>query len=69
MVKSLKFHSQLITVVSFKDIDSAMKDIGFVKEGSRHYIHPECKHLFIEFCGGPTIGIGDDTNIKPKELF
>ena len=38
-------------------------EIGFIKKG-RHYIHPECKHLFVEFPSGP-LGIGDDIDIRP----
>jgi len=44
-----------------KDIDSAMAEIGFYKNTGRHYLHPDCSHLYIEFCGGPLLGIGDDS--------
>lgn len=51
---------------TFKDrLPKAMKEIGFNKE-SRHYVHPECKHLFIEFPPGP-LAIGDDTDVKPSK--
>lgn len=43
-----------------------MRKIGFKKKG-RHFIHPECKHLFIEFPRGP-LEIGDDFNIIPDEV-
>ena len=48
-------------------LERAMNKIGFKKQG-RHYIHPECNHLFIEFPGGPPLSIGEDTQIKPDEV-
>ena len=47
-------------------LPSVMKEIGFGKEG-RHYVHPECKHLFVEFPAGP-LGIGEETDINPKNI-
>ena len=44
-----------------------MSDIGFSVSQSRHFSHPKCKHLFIEFVSGPP-GIGEDTAIKPAEI-
>jgi len=44
-----------------------MKEIGFVRKG-RHFIHPDCKHLFVEFPGSVQMGIGDDYSIIPKEV-
>ena len=44
-------------------LPSLMAEIGFKRKG-RHYVHPECKHLFVEFPSGP-LGIGEDNNIKP----
>lgn len=50
----------------FKDrLPAVMKEIGFQKRG-RHYVHPECKHLFVEFPPGP-LAIGEDTDLDPKE--
>lgn len=49
-------------------LDEAMAEIGFVKKGTRHFIHPECKHLFVEFPGGPPLGIGEDYTIIPDEI-
>ena len=46
-------------------LPKAMESIGFEKKG-RHYSHPECKHLFVEFPPGP-LAIGDDTGIQPEE--
>ena len=47
-------------------LPEAMKEIGFIKHG-RHYIHPDCKHLFVEFPGSIPLGIGEDYSIKPDE--
>jgi hypothetical protein len=44
-----------------------MKEIGFEVRESRHYSHPRCKHLFVEFVSGPA-GIGEDTKIIPAEV-
>jgi hypothetical protein len=44
-----------------------MAEIGFKVSQSRHYSHPKCKHLIIEFASGPP-GIGDDVRIKPAEV-
>ena len=47
-------------------LPTLMKEIGFDKEG-RHYIHPKCDHLFVEFPPGP-LGIGEETDIKPESI-
>jgi hypothetical protein len=44
-----------------------MAEIGFKVEKSRHYSHPNCSHLIVEFASGPP-GIGDDHQIKPAEV-
>src|SRR5690606_5577939 len=49
-------------------LDEAMGEIGFKKQGSRHFIHSDCKHLFVEFPGGPPLGIGEDNTIIPIEV-
>ncbi len=49
-----------------KGLEKAMNNIGFKKHG-RHYIHPACEHLFVEFPSGP-IGIGSDYSIEPVEM-
>jgi hypothetical protein len=48
-------------------IPEIMKKIGFEKGPTRHYQHPECSHIFIEFCSPPA-AIGDDLAIKAREL-
>lgn len=50
-----------------KGLPEAMEEIGFKKQGTRHYIHPECSHLFIEFPSS-FLEIGEDNNITPDEL-
>jgi hypothetical protein len=45
-------------------LPDVMKEIGFLKKG-RHYCHPDCKHLFVEFPRGP-LSLGDENDIKPK---
>jgi hypothetical protein len=50
-----------------QNLEKAMGEIGFSKKG-RHYIHPDCKHLFVEFPGSAPLGIGEDYSIVPKEV-
>ncbi len=50
-----------------KGLPEAMKEIGFTKKGGRHFIHPDCKHLHVEFPGS-FLEIGEDNNIKPDEI-
>lgn len=47
-------------------LDQAMLEIGFNKQG-RHYVHPQCQHLFVDMPPGP-LAIGDDYKIKPQEV-
>ncbi|TGL63379.1 hypothetical protein [Leptospira sarikeiensis] len=46
-------------------IQTLMKGLGFNKT-SRHFIHPKCKHLFVEYVS-PPISIGEDYQILPAE--
>jgi hypothetical protein len=48
-------------------LEESLSEIGFKKHG-RHYVHPDCKHLFVEFPGGPPLGIGNDNSIVPDEV-
>lgn len=43
-----------------------MAQIGFIEKAPGEYIHPQCKHLFIEFVK-PPLAIGDDYKITPEE--
>ena len=49
--------------VGDRGITDAMTRIAFVRRG-RHFVHPECAHLFVEFVR-PPVAIGDDYNITP----
>jgi hypothetical protein len=44
-------------------LDGCLAELGFARRG-RHFVHPDCKHLFVEFVAGP-LGIGDDLDITP----
>lgn len=48
-------------------LEESMNEIGFKKHG-RHFLHNECKHIFVEFPGGPPLGIGEDNTIVPDEV-
>jgi len=48
-------------------LEETMNEIGFKKHG-RHYMHPKCKHLIVEFPGGPPLGIGEDNTIVADEV-
>ena len=43
-----------------------MIEMGFTKSG-RHWKHPNCLHLFVEFCS-PPVSIGDDFHITTMEI-
>ncbi|MCW7480055.1 hypothetical protein [Leptospira kanakyensis] len=47
------------------EIKTTMESIGFSKV-NRHYVHPKCQHLYIEFVSAP-VSIGDDYKIVPDE--
>lgn len=51
---------------SRKKLNKVLKSIGF-KKVNRHYKHPECDHLFIEFATFPA-SIGEDYSITPDEV-
>ena len=55
----------IVSSLFSEGLPKVMESIGFQKKG-RHYTHPECKHLFVEFPPGP-LAIGDDTGIQPEE--
>jgi len=56
----------LVMVESVKEIEPILNELGFKKE-NRHFEHPECPHLFVEFVSPPA-AIGDDYNIIPDEV-
>lgn len=49
------------------EIPRVMEGIGFMPGKSRHYRHPDCQHLFIEFPPGP-VELGDEYPITPDEI-
>ena len=49
-----------------EDLEKAMAEIGFAKK-DRHYQHPACSHLFVEFTS-TVLGIGEQHDIKPDEV-
>lgn len=51
-----------------KGLEEAMLELGFRKIDVRRYRHPRCKHILIEFPGGPPVGIGEDYKIKPRTV-
>ena len=56
---------------SFVDtkVPAVMKEISFEKSGGgRHYKHPECKHIYVEFATPPA-SIGDDSRVVPDEII
>lgn len=56
----------ILTNMFVKNLPEVMKEIGFQRKG-RHYVHPECSHLYIEFPKGP-VEIGDESKITPVEV-
>jgi hypothetical protein len=49
------------------EVQKVLESLGFAKVRGRHYEHPDCSHLIIEFPPGP-ISIGEDYKIKPEEV-
>lgn len=47
----------------FDQVDRILKEIGFARE-ARHFAHPRCKHIIIEFVDDP-VAIGEDYKIVP----
>ncbi|MBP7845799.1 MAG: hypothetical protein KA116_13410 [Proteobacteria bacterium] len=58
----------VLTDMFVKNLPSIMGEIGFFKKGGRHYEHPECKHLFVEFPSS-FLEIGEDNQISPDEII
>lgn len=56
----------VINDFSRKKLGEVLGSLGFIQKG-RHFKHPECTHLFIEFATFP-VSIGDDYNITPDEV-
>ena len=56
----------LLTYLNDK-LPRVMKEVGFEVTRGRHYQHPKCKHLIIDFASGPP-GLGEDHEITPAEV-
>jgi hypothetical protein len=48
-------------------IPDVLKSIGFLAGKSRHFKHPECPHLVVEFPLGP-VSLGDEYPVTPDEI-
>jgi hypothetical protein len=48
-------------------IPEVMSSLGFVSRKSRHYKHPDCGHLVVEFPQGP-VSLGEEYPITPDEV-
>lgn len=57
----------VLTDMFVKNLPVIMGEIGFLKKAGRHYEHPECKHLFVEFPSS-FLEIGEDSQITPDEV-
>ena len=58
----------LVLVSSLTDrLPKLMKEIGFEVKQSRHYSHPKCKHLIVDFASPPA-AIGEDYKIIPAKV-
>ncbi len=57
----------VLTSMFTKGLPEAMLEIGFKREGGRHYVHPACKHLHVEFPAS-FLEIGEDNKIVPDEV-
>jgi hypothetical protein len=57
----------VLTDMFVKNLPAIMGEIGFFKMSGRHYEHPECKHLFVEFPSS-FLEIGEDNQIIPDEV-
>jgi hypothetical protein len=65
------YHSGDLDLVNANNRDEStiresLAEIGFKKTG-RHFQHPRCPQLFIEFLH-PPVSIGSDHRIKPREV-
>ncbi len=47
-----------------KKLPEVMAKIGFKVDRSRHFSHPDCKHIIIDFMS-PPVAIGNDYKIEP----
>lgn len=48
-------------------IPAVLESIGFQSTKGRHFRHPECDHLFVEFPPGP-VELGEESPVVPDEI-
>ena len=48
-------------------LERVLRGIGFEATKGRHYRHPMCQHLYVEFPPGP-VSLGEDYRITPAEI-
>lgn len=48
-------------------IPGVLNSLGFISAKSRHFRHPACNHLVVEFPLGP-VSLGDEFPVTPDEL-
>lgn len=48
-------------------LKQVLEELGFTQDGGRHFKHPDCKHLYLEFSSFPA-SIGNDYDISPDEV-
>jgi len=58
----------VLTDMFVKNLPQVMAEIGFIKKSGRHFEHPDCKHLFVEFPSS-FLEIGEDNKISPDEII
>jgi len=64
--KYVSYDLDFVSYAALKDIAAALKDMGFQKESSRHFVRPDC-HYFIEFVA-PPLSIGSERVKKEEEI-
>lgn len=52
---------------SRKELHEVLASLGFERTRGRHYQHPRCNHLFLEFPPGP-VSLGEEYPITPAEI-
>lgn len=57
----------VLTNMFVKNLPEVMDMIGFHKQGGRHYIHPDCKQLYVEFPSS-FLEIGNECEFTPDEI-
>ena len=64
--KYLSFDLDFVTHAAIKEITPLLSELGFQRESSRHFIHPDCL-FFIEFVAPPA-AVGNEPLESEKKL-